>query len=314
MDMLVHNDVIIAPLGSGSRGNATFVGTDTSGVLIDCGLSTRQILCRMESIGLSEARIEAVLISHEHSDHVAGARVLDARLEERQGEKVPFYMSAGTASGVSQRRRPRRIEHVVSGQIFMVGDVAVEPFSVPHDTVDPMSFLIDVQGVFVGVLTDLGKSTRLVERQVSRMDMAIVEFNHDVDMLRDGPYPSAVKKRVRGAHGHLSNEQGADILRKAASSRLQHIFLGHLSEANNQPGLAHEAASQALHAADRGHVSVCVAEQHVATKPARHVPSVPLGRVRIGVSGAENSDSRTSARLRKASCDFAIADIWNPDN
>jgi phosphoribosyl 1,2-cyclic phosphodiesterase len=274
MDLLFHHDIIVATLASGSRGNCTYIGDLRSGVLVDCGLSTRQVLARLDLLGLGDVRIDAVLITHEHSDHVGGARVLDDRLFERQGARVPFHLTRGTRMGLDPRCKPERTELVVAGQRFRLGRFEIEPFTVPHDTRDPVAYLVSTHDtrkhqVTVGVVTDLGRPTRLVEQQLARMTVAILEFNHELEMLMDGPYPWKLKQRVRGPQGHLSNAQAAEILVAGASDRLQHLMLAHLSEDNNTPARALETAMGALARAGLPHVRVSVASQHEATGPIR---------------------------------------------
>ncbi len=272
MDLLFHQDVVVATLASGSRGNCTYVGSCRSGVLVDCGLSTRQVLRRMAEIGLGDARIDAVLITHEHADHVGAARILCERLHRVQGQRVPFFMTRGTRRGLNPRCVPQRIERVRAGEPFAVGGVRVEPFRIPHDVEDPVGYLVAHQQVHVCVVTDLGRVTRLVERQLSRSDIAVLEFNHDLEMLLDGPYPWSLKQRVRGAHGHLSNAQSEALVARGATSRLKHLVLAHLSEDNNLPELALEAAQRGLHAAGVGGVEVSVASQQLPLGPMRVAP------------------------------------------
>lgn len=274
--MLFHQDLIVATLASGSKGNCTFVGDHRHGVLVDCGLSTRQILLRMEELGLSEARIEGVLLTHEHADHIGAARVLDERLLRRQGERVPFFCTAGTDMGLPTRCRPTLVERIQPGQAFPLGRYVVEPFTVPHDTRDPVAYAVQHGETRAGVITDLGRSTRLVERMVSQLDICVLEFNHDVQMLMDGPYPWRLKQRVRGAHGHLSNAQAAALLRQGASAKLRHLVLAHLSDDNNDPDVAREAAEAAVHAAGLRRVAVHVAEQRVAKGPFEVRAPLPL--------------------------------------
>ena len=267
--LLFRHEAILAPLGSGSRGNCTFVGDERRGVLVDCGLSTKQILLRLEAAGLGDVQIDGVLITHEHADHVASARVLSDRLLRRQGQPVPFFMTQGTASAVRSRSRPARLELIRAGQRFKVGHFEIEPFTIPHDTCDPVAYVIRVGDTDVAVITDLGRSTRLVERQLGRCALALVEFNHDLQMLLEGPYPWALKQRVRGPHGHLSNAQAAKLIENGASSRLEHLMLAHLSEDNNQPDLARRAAEAALLRAGLRGVSVATAPQDRPAEPRR---------------------------------------------
>ena len=218
---LLHRDVIVATLASGSRGNCTYVGDGAVGVLVDCGLSTAQVWKRLERLGLGDTRIAAVLVTHEHADHVGAARVLDERLYRRQGQRVPFHMTRGTRAGVNEKCIPTRIERVLPGEPFVVGDIRIEPWSVPHDTREPVAFAIEIRRARVGVITDLGRSTRLIEQLLGTLDVAVVEFNHDVEMLMDGEYPWSLKQRIRGSHGHLSNDQAAELIRVGASSPAQ---------------------------------------------------------------------------------------------
>jgi phosphoribosyl 1,2-cyclic phosphodiesterase len=274
--VLFHQDVVVATLASGSKGNCTFIGDHRRGVLVDCGLSTKQILLRMEQLGLGDARIDAVLLTHEHNDHVGAARVLDDRLFKRQGERVPFHLTAGTDMGLPKRVRPTTLVRVASGDAFQVGAFTIEPFTVPHDTRDPVAYAVQLGDLRCGVITDLGRSTRLVERMVSQMDVCVLEFNHDVEMLMDGPYPWRLKQRVRGHHGHLSNGQAAALLRQGASAKLRHVVLAHLSDDNNEPDVAREAAEQALHDIGLSRCKVHVAEQRQAVGPFEVSAPLPL--------------------------------------
>lgn len=270
MNLLFHESAVVAPLASGSRGNCTFVGDDRRGVLVDCGVSTRQILRRLESAGLGHVRIEAVLVTHEHSDHVGAARVLSRRLAEREGRSIPFYMTQGTARGLHPSCKPDRIDIIDAGTPFeLSAGLSVEPVTVPHDTRDPVSYTLTVGRVRVGILTDLGRGTRLVERQLAGLDVAMLEFNHDLTMLLEGAYPWHLKQRVRGPHGHLSNAQAAELLARSGVGRLRHLVLAHLSEQNNRPELALQAAHEGLHAAGVRGVHVHVADQYEPIEPVR---------------------------------------------
>ena len=259
------------PLGSGSRGNCTYIGNGRRGILVDCGLSTRQILGRLDAAGIGDTRIDGVLITHEHTDHVGAARILDDRLFKTQGRRVPFYMTRGTRVGLNPRCLPRTPTSITAGSPFHIPgtpvDWRVEPYTIPHDTADPVAYTVCIGDLRVGVITDLGRSTRLVEQQFSALDVAVLEFNHDVDMLMEGDYPWRLKQRVRGAHGHLSNDQSAGLVGTAATSRLKHLVLAHLSQDNNRPEHAVEAAHSGLHQAGLKGVNVEVARQREALDP-----------------------------------------------
>lgn len=269
MSLLFHHNTVVATLASGSRGNATYVGTPRHGVLIDCGVSAKQILDRMAAVGLGEAKIDAVLVTHEHRDHVGAARVLYKKLLKRQGSHVPFYMTEGTARNVIPQCRPETYRRIHAGRALQIAGATITPVTIPHDTRDPVAYAVEVGPTRVGVITDLGRSTRLVEDLLSQLDVAVVEFNHDLDMLMDGAYPWQLKQRVRGHHGHLSNEQAGDLIRRGAQQRLKHLVLAHLSQDNNTVDLAREAAMAALHDAGCHHVEVAVAEQDRPLEPIR---------------------------------------------
>jgi len=293
--VLFHHDLVVATLASGSKGNCTYIGDHRRGVLVDCGLSTRQILARKEAVGLGEARIEAVLLTHEHADHVGASRVLCDRLHRLQGERVPFYLTTGTDIGLPRRCRPQRRERVTAGTAFSVAGFTIEPFTVPHDTRDPVAYVVQHGDTRAGVITDLGRSTRLVERMVSQLDICVLEFNHDVQMLLDGPYPWRLKQRVRGAHGHLSNAQAGELLRCGASAKLRHLVLAHLSDDNNEPDVAYDAAQRALHAAGLKRVSVHVAEQRAAKGPFEVRAPLPVNEP---TPAPKRRAARTTARKK----------------
>ena len=239
----------VAVLASGSRGNCTYIGDGHAGVLIDCGVSTKQILARMEAVGLKDAPIDGVLVTHEHSDHVGAARILSNKLKKKTGRCVPFYMTAGTSEGLFSKVIPEAIEIIQPGEHFQLRHLVVDPFSVPHDTLDPVGYRVRSGGVWAGVITDLGRSTALVERKLRSLTVAVVEFNHDLERLIGGTYPWPVKQRIRSSHGHLSNQQAADMLSSALpSSSIQHLILAHLSERNNTPALAFAKAAGVLNA------------------------------------------------------------------
>jgi phosphoribosyl 1,2-cyclic phosphodiesterase len=234
-------------LASGSRGNSTYIGDGHAGILIDCGVSTKQILTRMEALGLKNAPIDGVLVTHEHSDHVGAARILSNKLKKKTGKCVPFFMTRGTSEGLRPNVIPEAIELIEPGEQFKIRHLSIDPFMVPHDTRDPVGYRVCSGVVWAGVVTDLGRSTNLVERKLRSLSVGVVEFNHDVERLIAGTYPWSVKQRIRSSHGHLSNQQAADLLSQALpGSSLKHLILGHLSERNNTPALAFAKAAGVL--------------------------------------------------------------------
>lgn len=244
--LLFRRDVQVAVLASGSGGNCTYVGDGQAGVLVDCGISARQVLQRLEQVGLGDAPIDAVLITHEHVDHVGAARVLCDKLHKRLGRWVPFLMTRGTRTALQPQVTPTAIEHVEAGTAVQLRHLVLDPFPVPHDTVDPVAWRIQLAGHQVGVITDLGRPTTLVEDKLRSLSIAVLEFNHDFEMLMAGSYPWQLKQRIRSSHGHLSNDQAADLLRRGLGEDLRQLVLAHLSEENNAPAKAMAAATGVL--------------------------------------------------------------------
>jgi len=271
---LFSRDVVVAVLASGSTGNCTYIGDGRAGVLIDCGISARQVLVRLDEVGLADAPIDAVLITHEHSDHVGAARVLCNRLYKRHGRWVPFLMTRGTRQALRDNVVPAAIEEVEAGTPVQLGHLHLDPFRVPHDTPDPVAWRVQLGGVWAGVITDLGRPTTLVEDKLRSLSVAVLEFNHDFEMLMGGSYPWPLKQRIRSSHGHLSNEQGAELLTRGLGENLRELVLGHLSEENNQPAHALAAATGALRQAGA----------HDGVRVRVGQPRTPLAAVRVRAS------------------------------
>jgi phosphoribosyl 1,2-cyclic phosphodiesterase len=271
---LFARDVTVCVVSSGSGGNCTYVGDAHAGVLIDCGLATKQVMARLAEAGLADAPIDGVLVTHEHSDHVGAAGVLSRALA-RRGKPVPFWMTAGTHEALDPRVVPDGIELVKAGSTVAVKHLKAECFPVPHDTKDPVAWRVHLGSVTVGVVTDLGRSTKLVVDKLRGCDIAVLEFNHDEELLMSGPYPYWLKQRIKGNHGHLSNGQAQGLLADAlasgpGSSRLKTLILGHLSEENNRPEIALAACRATLRAAGvRDEIAVHLGLQHAAVAPIR---------------------------------------------
>ena len=243
---LFRREIQVAVLASGSGGNCTYIGDGQAGVLIDCGISARQVLQRLDAVGLGSAPIDAVLITHEHIDHVGAARVLCDRLHKDRGRWVPFLMTRGTRTALSPSVTPAAVEQVDSGATIQVRHLILDAFPVPHDTVEPVAWRVHVGGHHVGVITDLGRPTTLVEEKLRSLSIAVLEFNHDFEMLMAGSYPWQLKQRIRSSHGHLSNDQAAELLRRGLGPELRQLVLAHLSEENNAPAKALASAAAAL--------------------------------------------------------------------
>jgi phosphoribosyl 1,2-cyclic phosphodiesterase len=244
-------------LASGSRGNCTLVSSGDTTLLVDAGLSCREILRRMAKSGEDCASIRAIIITHEHKDHVTGLRVLARKL------KVPVYMTRPThdawrkwVRGAPSRQQSLlpdddvahldRLEHFRAGERFHIGNIAITPFTIPHDAVDPVGFVFTIDGVRLGVVTDLGYMPVSVRTHLRRCDALMLESNHDVEMLRNGPYPWVVKQRVASRVGHLSNTALAEFFATDYDGGAAFLVLAHLSEANNHPELARASAERAL--------------------------------------------------------------------
>ncbi|MGA2849402.1 MAG: MBL fold metallo-hydrolase [Terracidiphilus sp.] len=307
-------------LASGSKGNSTVVTGGSTRILVDAGLSCRELFRRMKLAGEEPETLDAIVITHEHTDHIHGLAVTARKLG------IPVYLTEGTHRAWMRWISPRRqmtyaqwleqckkqaaerqaetepaqcspegeaeevdleasaaeqdsvveqvaaakdptwlpvVEFFQAGQPFQIGDIAVSPFTIPHDAADPVGFVFRSEGVRMAVATDLGYIPPNVKAQLKGVDLLLLESNHDLEMLRDGPYPWSVKQRVLSRVGHLSNEAAADFLENQYDGQAAYVILAHLSESNNLPELARVAAERALN----GHASLLanrllVAAQH----------------------------------------------------
>lgn len=240
--------VSVSVLASGSRGNSAIVSSSSTRVLVDAGISCRETFKRMKAAGEDARTLSAILITHEHSDHVYGLPVLARKLN------LPVYMTGAThqawtkevRDAVGERPQLAKLEAFSSGRSFHIGDIAITPFTIPHDAADPVGFTFRAEGIKVGVATDLGYMPPNVCDHLRGCDVLVVESNHDVEMLRVGPYPWMVKQRVMSRVGHLSNDALAKFFRGVYDGSASYIVLAHLSEQNNHPEIARGAAEKAL--------------------------------------------------------------------
>ncbi len=226
-------------LGSGSRGNAALVEADGCCVMIDCGLALKEAEARLARLGKAPADIDAILVTHEHSDHIGGV----ARFAARHG--ILVRATAGTARGF-RGNLPPRLEPINPHEVFAVGALEVAPMPVPHDAREPCQFVFSDGAARLGIVTDLGHVTAHVIASLQGCDALAIESNHDDDMLAAGPYPGPLKRRVGGDRGHLSNAQAAALLAALDTARLRHVVALHLSEINNTPALARAALAAPL--------------------------------------------------------------------
>jgi phosphoribosyl 1,2-cyclic phosphodiesterase len=268
-------------LASGSKGNSTLVSSSRTRILVDAGLSCRELLKRMRMADEDPAAIDALLITHEHQDHVQGVAVLARKLG------VPVYFTQATHRAWMRWMMPHKrmtyaawlalrqqnpaereeepncagepattrredpcnlpgVEYFAAGSGFWIGDIAITPFTIPHDAADPVGFVFEADGVRMAIATDLGYMPPNVKMAIRNCDVLMLESNHDLEMLRDGPYPWSVKQRVMSRVGHLSNEAASDFLEKNYDGNASYVVLAHLSECNNLPELARVTAERAL--------------------------------------------------------------------
>lgn len=228
-----------AMLGSGSKGNGTLVTAGGVRVLVDCGFAVREVDARSARLNFDPASLDAILVTHEHGDHLGGV----ARLA--RAYQLPVYLTRGSYQAWNDKE-VADVRFITPHEPFHIGALTVRPFPVPHDAKEPCQFAFEHAGKKLGVVSDLGAITQHVRFVLKDCDALLLETNHDVAMLARGPYPQRLKDRVGGGLGHLSNAQSAELIRSVQRERLQHLVLTHLSEQNNTPQLARAAICEAL--------------------------------------------------------------------
>lgn len=224
----------LCALASGSNGNCYYIGTPDEALLVDAGLSARQLQLRLDERGIDQSKIKAILITHEHADHCRGARVLSKRLH------VPVFLTKKTYLAMSRAEQPGHPEWFEPGVSFRLGAFEVFPFAKQHDAVDACSFRIGFDGRQVGVMTDIGEACEQVKSHFAHCHAVFLESNYDEEMLWNGPYPYFLKERVASSNGHLSNVQAFQLASECGGEHLTAIFLSHLSGENNTPERAGE--------------------------------------------------------------------------
>jgi phosphoribosyl 1,2-cyclic phosphodiesterase len=238
-----HAIVKICVLASSSAGNSTFIATGRTRILVDAGLSRKEILARLAAIGEDGETLDAILITHEHTDHVSGLIPM-ARCGGRRS--IPVFLTTLTSPAIPWGEYTPVLERFQAGSTFTIGDIEIDSFTIPHDAVDPVAFSFRTQGLKISQVTDLGYLPDSIKIHVSGSDLLILESNHDLDMLKVGPYPWSVKQRVMGRNGHLSNDVVSDFIRHDLDTRTSTLVLGHISEHNNHPAIVELMAHQAL--------------------------------------------------------------------
>jgi phosphoribosyl 1,2-cyclic phosphodiesterase len=216
------------------------VATERTRLLIDAGLSRKETFLRLNAAGLAPESLTAILITHEHTDHVSGLQAIARKLG------IPVYLSRLTAPAIPWGEYTPHLEMFAAGASFTIGDIDVTSFTIPHDAVDPVGFSLRAEGIKISIATDLGYLPESIAFHLRGSDVLLLESNHDVEMLKVGPYPWSVKQRVMGRMGHLSNDVACRFVRDHLDSSTSTLILGHLSESNNHPEIVRLMANQAL--------------------------------------------------------------------
>jgi phosphoribosyl 1,2-cyclic phosphodiesterase len=264
----------IVALASGSNGNAAYVETGSARLLIDCGISALQLEKRLRLFGRDARSIDAILVTHDHLDHVAGIRALARRHRLRVLLNEPTLVNARTCL-----RGVHTVEVFPTGEHREVGATVIRSVPVSHDAAESVGYVIESEGVAAGIFTDLGVATQEVEREVSRVDALVLETNHDLDRLMTGRYPEELRSRVASDLGHLSNRQAADLVRAHAAPRLRHLLCAHLSAENNTPSLVTDELERALGTRQDLETHVHLTSRH-APSPWIRVEASPVGASR----------------------------------
>ena len=230
-----------AILGSGSTGNAAVIAAGDTHILLDCGFSLTETEYRLHRLGMDIESLAAILVTHEHSDHVGGL----GPVARRSG--LPVWMTAGTRAAIGDHAGVLSKVRTFSPHLaFEIGDLCIEPFPVPHDAREPAQFVFGDGLHRLGFVTDVGSTTTVMEQALTGCDALVLECNHDIDMLERGNYPPSLKARILSPHGHLDNATAARLLARLETGRLQHLVAAHLSQRNNRPELARTALAEAL--------------------------------------------------------------------
>ena len=246
--------------GSGSGGNAAYLETPGTRVLVDCGFSAKRIRNALLALDRTPERLDGILITHEHIDHVRGLKVLAAKLG------LAIYCNRHTSEEIQRIHSCTfNFQLFETGQRFEIGDLGVETFPVPHDAIDPVGFVLHTPAAQIGFLTDLGHGTRLIADRVGHAEVLVLETNHDVDLLNNDPRrPPSLKQRIFSRHGHLSNEGAADFLERIIHPNLRHVYCAHLSRDCNEPEMVRTEITQKLSQLGVEHVKVHVTSQKTA--------------------------------------------------
>lgn len=251
----VDFNLSVCTLASGSKGNATYISDGHTSILIDAGLSGIELQRRLTARGLDPAGLHAIIVSHEHSDHIRGVGVLSRRF------KLPVYINRNTQTALAGLGRLHAIAPYECGSPFHIRNLSIHPFSISHDAEDPAGFSINCNGTRMAIATDLDIATAMVKEHLKHCALLILEANHDPQMLETGPYPWPLKQRIQSRVGHLSNTDSKNLILELQHEKLQHVILAHLSEINNTPQKAFAEVSRAL---TRCSAELTVADQYTS--------------------------------------------------
>jgi phosphoribosyl 1,2-cyclic phosphodiesterase len=237
----------VCTLASGSSGNSLFIQTNSSKILIDAGISLRQIKAKLNRLDVELSDLDAVIISHEHLDHAMSIPKIEN----------PTYVASATIP--LWKDKVKNLHEFSTGTSFSIKDVVITTFSVPHDALDPVGFTVETDHRKLGIVTDIGMATSLVRERLKGSNILIIEFNHDEDIIRESNYPWEIKQRIMGRLGHLSNAQGANLFSSLLHNELSYLLLAHLSETNNRNDVALRTASSVIEKSGADHISISIA-------------------------------------------------------
>ena len=241
---MINKSFSVCPLASGSKGNSLFVSCRNHCILIDAGLSGIEIERRLSAINIDPESLTAIIITHEHSDHVKGAGILSRRFH------IPVYISKKTWQAAPNLGKIEDLRFFECGTPFEMDEILIRPFSISHDAEDPAGLTLEYNGHKIGIATDLGIATSLVKEHLKNSHILYIESNHDLEMLINGSYPWHLKQRIKGRTGHLSNSDAKILVSELKTDHLKHVILAHLSEENNCPKKAALEVSKSLNASD----------------------------------------------------------------
>lgn len=237
-------------IASGSSGNSIYVGTEHTRILFDAGLSGKRIQQGLKELQVDGGQIDALFITHEHTDHIKGAGILSRRFD------IPIFATQGTWDAMENKLgsvAPKNKRFVYNGENCVVNDICIHPFEIPHDAAEPVGYSIIAEKYKMTIATDLGHVTDVIRENIIDSDVLLLEANHDIEMLKNGAYPWSLKQRILGEQGHISNVTAGELLSEVITGKMKHVFLGHLSAENNLPFLAYKTVEKIL---NKEHIKV----------------------------------------------------------